>query len=152
MQIKFCQTWQEEHTYSYKYLFCTCAALDFGFTLVTSVISKSNDAHVWKTIYFLTLILMGIGTHSVYVQNIVSALLHFLPDRWRFRWKIKCSILAGVCCVAMVIGLLLTSQVILLQIFFFYIVMMFVLLELFLFHLKSNKSFKCTIHALLWKV
>nr|XP_022325393.1 uncharacterized protein LOC111125661 isoform X3 [Crassostrea virginica] len=85
-------------------------ALDFGFTLVTSVISKSNDAHVWKTIYFLTLILMGIGTHSVYVQNIVSALLHFLPDRWRFRWKIKCSILAGVCCVAMVIGLLLTSQ------------------------------------------
>ena len=108
-------------TYSYKYLFCTCAALDFGFTLVTSVISKSNDAHVWKTIYFLTLILMGIGTHSVYVQNIVSALLHFLPDRWRFRWKIKCSILAGVCCVAMVIGLLLTSQVILLQIFFSFI-------------------------------
>ena len=129
------------HICSYRYLFCTCAALDFGFTLVTSVISKSNDAHVWKTIYFLTLILMGVGTHSVYVQNIVSALLHFLPDRWRFRWKFKCSILAGVCCVAMVIGLLLTSQVIFLQIFFFYIEMIFVLLELFLLHLKCNKYF-----------
>lgn len=87
------------------------AALDFGFTLLTSVISKSSDSHIWKSLYFLALILFGVGTQCVYVQNIVSALLHFLPDRWRFRWKFKCSVLAAVCGVAMVIGLLLASQV-----------------------------------------
>eukprot|EP00105_Crassostrea_gigas_P036551 XP_019920699.1 PREDICTED: sodium- and chloride-dependent glycine transporter 1 [Crassostrea gigas] len=84
--------------------------LDFGFTLVTSVISKSSDSNMWKFLYFLSLILFGVGTQCVYIQNIVSALLHFLPDRWRFRWKFKCSVLAAVCVVAMVIGLLLASQ------------------------------------------
>ncbi|XP_061183619.1 uncharacterized protein LOC133191891 isoform X2 [Saccostrea echinata] len=85
-------------------------ALDLVFTLMTSVIARTNNAQVWKTIFFLTLILMGVGTQCTYLQNIVSALLHFLPDRWRFRWKFKCPVLAVVCCVAMVLGLLLTTQ------------------------------------------
>ncbi|XP_062602139.1 uncharacterized protein LOC134263777 isoform X2 [Saccostrea cucullata] len=85
-------------------------AIDLVFTLMTSVIARTNNAHVWKAIFFLTLILMGIGTQCAYIQNIVSALLHFLPDRWRFRWKFKCPVLAAVCFVAMVLGLLLTSQ------------------------------------------
>ncbi|XP_048776130.2 uncharacterized protein LOC125680508 isoform X2 [Ostrea edulis] len=85
-------------------------ALDLGFTLVTSIIAKTHDSQGWKTVFFLSLILMGIGTQCVYVQNVVSALLHFLPDRWRFRWKFKCSMLAGVCCVSMLVGLPLASQ------------------------------------------
>ncbi|KAK3099300.1 hypothetical protein FSP39_002321 [Pinctada imbricata] len=86
-------------------------SLDLGFSLVPRVLGTMTDKpSVWCGLFFFMMLLLQLDTQSVYVQNVVSAVLHLLKDKWRFRWKFKLSALVTMCLIVLLMGLIFTTQ------------------------------------------
>lgn len=81
------------------------------FTIFPSVLSGVHLSQVWVGILFLLLVLVGLDTQCVYVQNVLSGLLHMLKNKRLFRWKYKYALQLGACLLFLGLGLVFTSQV-----------------------------------------
>ncbi|XP_060064335.1 uncharacterized protein LOC132544711 [Ylistrum balloti] len=78
------------------------------FTIFPSVLYKMEVSRIWTVILFLLLVLTGLHTQSVYVENVLSGILLVLKIKRLFRWKYLVQLLT--CTVLMALGLLFTSQ------------------------------------------
>jgi SNF family Na+-dependent transporter len=87
------------------------SAIDLVFVIIPSVLNDFTSPRVWLGLFFVTLSLIGLDTHAIHVQNVVSALLHLLSEKWRFRWKFKYAMAGSVCLVLSLISIINVTQV-----------------------------------------
>ncbi|XP_069130115.1 LOW QUALITY PROTEIN: uncharacterized protein [Argopecten irradians] len=78
------------------------------FSIFPSVLNKMEVSKVWLVVLFLLLVLVGLHTQCVYVENVLSGILLVLRNKRLFRWKYIVQLVT--CLVLMAIGLLFTSQ------------------------------------------
>ncbi|CAC5382400.1 Sodium- and chloride-dependent neutral and basic amino acid transporter B(0+),Sodium-dependent proline transporter,Sodium- and chloride-dependent glycine transporter 1,Sodium-dependent dopamine transporter,Sodium-and chloride-dependent glycine transporter 2,Sodium-dependent neutral amino acid transporter B(0)AT2,Sodium- and chloride-dependent transporter XTRP3B [Mytilus coruscus] len=85
-------------------------AIDIGFVIVPSVLYGFTSPKLWLGLLFISLALVGLDTHAVHLQNIVSALLHLLPEKYRFRWKFKYIMAGSVCLLISLLSIVNVTQ------------------------------------------
>ncbi|XP_033743037.1 uncharacterized protein LOC117329281 [Pecten maximus] len=78
------------------------------FTIFPSVLNKVEASRVWLVVLFLLLVLVGLHTQCVYVENVLSGILLVLRNKRLFRWKYLVQLVT--CVVLMILGLMFTSQ------------------------------------------
>lgn len=86
-------------------------AIDLGFVIVPSVLYGFTSPKLWLGLLFISLALVGLDTHAVHLQNVVSALLHLLPEKYRFRWKFKYIMAGSVCLLISLLSIITVTQV-----------------------------------------
>ncbi|VDH94761.1 solute carrier family 6 (neurotransmitter transporter, amino acid) member 5/7/9/14 [Mytilus galloprovincialis] len=85
-------------------------AIDLGFVIVPSVLYGFTSPKLWLGLLFISLALVGLDTHAVHLQNVVSALLHLLPEKYRFRWKFKYIMAGSVCLLISLLSIITVTQ------------------------------------------